>query len=423
MYSYMKVLWITNILFPEAEKLLSGSGDLKSSGGWLIGSANALLQKYVKLFVATVSLKVKTLTKIEGTKVTYYVIPFGKGNIDINLEYCEYWKQIQSEIIPDVVHIHGTEFSQGYSYVKALGVENVVVSIQGLASACYPYFCYGLKRSDIIRNFTFRDLLGGSVLHGKNYLRRRSKAEIALIKEAKYFIGRTSWDRIRVQAINIDSVYYFCNETLRDEFYGGDCWRYDQCDKYSIFLSQAYSPIKGLHQVLKAMPYVLRYYPETHIRIAGKDITKVEGIKGFLTLSGYGRYIRGLIEKYNLHGKIHFTGALNACQMKNEYLKSNVFVCPSSIENSPNSLGEAQMLGVPCVASYVGGIPDMMQGNEDNLYRYEEIEMLAYNICQVFSKPEAQFDMRNIAFERHNPQRNAEVLYEIYMDVMNKSHR
>lgn len=418
----MKVLWITNILFPEAEKLLSGCGDLKSSGGWLIGSANALLEKNVRLFVATVSPKLKALTRIEGAKVTYYVIPFGKGNIDINLEYCDYWKQIHSEIEPDVIHIHGTEFSQGYSYVKSFGADNVVVSIQGLASAYYPYFCYGLNWCDIIRNLTFRDFLGGSVLHGKNNLRRRSKAEIALIKEAKYFIGRTSWDKSRVYSINQDAVYFFCNETLRDDFYDGEKWEYDKCDKYSIFLSQAYSPIKGLHQVLKAMPYVLRRYPETRIRIAGKDITRVDGVRDVLRLSGYGLYIRRLIHQHGLNGRIQFTGALNASQMKKEYLKSNVFICPSSIENSPNSLGEAQLLGVPCIASYVGGIPDMMQGNEDNLYRYEETGMLADKICQVFSRQEDQFDMKSIAYERHNPKKNADRLYAIYMDVTNKKH-
>ena len=51
----MKVLWITNILFPEAEHLLTGSGELKSSGGWMQGAANALLNnKEVRLCVASV---------------------------------------------------------------------------------------------------------------------------------------------------------------------------------------------------------------------------------------------------------------------------------------------------------------------------------------------------------------------------------
>ena len=41
----MRVLWITNILFPEAEQLIKGYGDLHSSGGWLLGSANELCKR------------------------------------------------------------------------------------------------------------------------------------------------------------------------------------------------------------------------------------------------------------------------------------------------------------------------------------------------------------------------------------------
>ena len=77
----MKVLWITNILFPEAEQLLTGNGELKSSGGWMLGSAEALLLNLdIKLTVATVSTKVKSLTKLEGSKMTYYILPMGRGN-------------------------------------------------------------------------------------------------------------------------------------------------------------------------------------------------------------------------------------------------------------------------------------------------------------------------------------------------------
>ena len=40
----MKVLWITNILLPEATEMLGKGKTLKGSGGWLIGAATALLQ-------------------------------------------------------------------------------------------------------------------------------------------------------------------------------------------------------------------------------------------------------------------------------------------------------------------------------------------------------------------------------------------
>lgn len=142
----MKILWITNILFPEAEQLLNGTGELKATGGWMLGAANALLQnKEVKLTVASVSTKVHKLTKLEGHDILYYILPMGKGNMNFNMEYCKYWQQVNNDVNPDVVHIHGTECSHGYAYMSACGCDNVVISIQGLTSA---YYYYGMTKKD-----------------------------------------------------------------------------------------------------------------------------------------------------------------------------------------------------------------------------------------------------------------------------------
>lgn len=411
----MKVLWITNILFPEAEQLLTGSGELKASGGWMLGAANALLQnKEVKLTVASVSTKVHKLTKLEGHDILYYILPMGRGNMDFNMDYCKYWKQVNNDVNPDVVHIHGTEYSHGYAYMMACDCNNVVISIQGLTSAYYPYYYFGMTKKDIYMNMTFRDMIRGSILKGQNQFKQRAAYEIEMIKKARHIIGRTSWDKSRVWAINPNAEYHFCNETLRSDFYDGSRWMYNQCDKHSIFISQAGYPIKGLHQVLKAMPFILRHFPNTTIRVAGGDITKSVTLLDNLRLSGYGKYIKNLIKKYNLDGKVIFTGNLNGEQMKQEYLRANVFVCPSTIENSPNSLGEAQILGTPCVASYVGGIMDMMIGNETNLYRFEEVEMLAEKVCRVFKDADKQNDMRSVSYKRHNPEINSDQLFTIY---------
>lgn len=416
----MKILWITNILFPEAEQLLNGAGELKATGGWMLGAANALLQnKDVKLTVASVSVKVCKLTKLEGHDIQYYILPMGKGNMDFNMEYCKYWQQVNNDVNPDVVHIHGTEFSHGYAYMSACGCDNVVISIQGLTSAYYYYYYYGMTKKDIYRNLTFRDIIRGSILSGQKQFKQRAAYEIEMIKNAKHIIGRTSWDKARVWAINPNAKYHFCNETLRSDFYDGSRWIYNKCDKHSIFLSQAGYPIKGLHQVLKAMPFILRHYPDTSIRIAGADITKSSTLSEKLRLSGYGRYIKRLINKNALEDKVTFTGSLNGEQMKQEYLRTNVFVCPSTIENSPNSLGEAQILGTPCIASYVGGIPDMMKENEENLYRFEEVEMLAEKVCRVFADAEKQVDMHVIAAERHSSKLNCGILLSIYKNIIN----
>ena len=414
----MNVLWITNIMLPEAIQLLTGSGELKASGGWLLGAANAILQdETLKLSIATVSPMVKSLTKLKGKLITYYILPIGKGNEHVNLEYCKYWKQIEAEIHPNVVHIHGTEFSHGHAYLKACSSNNVVVSIQGLLSSCYKYYYAGITTRDICKNLTLYDLVKGSMIRGMLKFKRRGQYEVETLQITKHIIGRTSWDRALTWVINPNAEYHFCNETLRPEFYGGESWSYKECSKHTIFLSQSGYAIKGLHQVLKAMPTILKQYPNTKIRVAGYDITRNSNIYEFLRYSGYGRYIKGMIRKLGLQNKVVFTGNLNGEQMKREYLNANLFVCPSSIENSPNSLGEAQLLGTPCVASYVGGIPDMMKGNEENIYRFEEVDMLAEKICNIFASEDEQVDMRKIAAERHNADTNAKNLIKIYNKI------
>lgn len=411
----MNVLWITNILFPEAEQLLTGSGELKASGGWMIGAANALLfNPEIQLIVATVSAKVKKLIKLEGDRITYYVLPMGRGNQCVNSEYEPLWKQVKSEVCPDVVHIHGTEYSQGYSYMRACGCDNVVISIQGLTSTYYYYYYYGMSKADIYRNLTLRDLLKGSVISAQKKFKKRSIYEKEMLRMAHHVIGRTSWDKSHVLALNPKVKYHFCNEILRSEFYDGERWSYDKCIKHSIFLSQAGYPIKGLHQVLKAMPLVLEQYPDAIVRVAGSDITQIFTFKQRIRLSGYGKYIKSIMRQNNLEDKVFFTGSLDAEQMKREYLNANVFICPSSIENSPNSLGEAQILGTPCVASYVGGVMDMMIGDEQHLYRFEEIEMLATKVCEVFAAKDKQVDMRMEASERHDSIKNSLALAWIY---------
>lgn len=415
----MNILWITNIVFPEAIAKLTGVNELKATGGWLLGSAKMLEQEDgINLSVAAVSPLVKKLEVVQGEKTTYYILPYGKGNEKYNKDYEPLWKEVKAMAQPDVVHLHGTEYTHGLAYINACGSDNVVVSIQGMKSAYYYYYYYGLTKWDIYSHLTLRDVIKGGIIKGYKDFKKQGEFEKEIIRKVKHIIGRTSWDRANTWVINPDAQYHFCNETLRPEFYDGSQWSYNSCRKHAIFLSQAGYPIKGLHQVLRAMPMVLGHYPDTQIRVAGSDITQSKGLRGLLHFTGYGNIIKSLIKKYHLEDHITFTSSLNAEEMKQEYLNCNVFICPSTIENSPNSLGEAQILGTPILASYVGGISDMMKGDEEHLYRFEEVNMLAEKICRLFDDEDKQADMREVAKLRHNKDENVKALLDIYNNVV-----
>ena len=110
--------------------------------------------------------------------------------------------------------------------------------------------------------------------------------------------------------------------------------------------------------------------------------------------------------------------------MRAQYLKSKVFVCPSKIENSPNSLGEAMLLGVPCVAARVGGIPDLIAEDEGILYEDGNVAALAEAVIKQLKGNENLGTMvrkaRGHANYNHDPEVNYHTLLQIYNRIANK---
>lgn len=417
----MRVLWIVNALFPEAEALLTHRRvEIQGSGGWLPSLAESIANSGdVQLYVASFSPLVSKTTLIKGKKYAFFVLPFYNLR-KYDKRYEPLWKDLNKECKPDIVHIHGTEFSHGLTYVNACGNNNVLVSIQGMPSVICDYWYSGLSDKEIKRSITLKTLLYGNLIREKEKKEKTiKKYEIDLLSKVHYVVGRTSWDKAHTWAINPDLTYFHCGEILRAPFYEG-CWRYELCRHHTIFLSQAGRALKGTHQLIKAIPIIRRHYPDVKIVIAGDNIIDSSSWKHRLKMSGYGKILLKMISHYNLQTVISFTGPLNAEEMRNEYLHANVFVSPSSIENSPNSLCEAQILGVPCVASYVGGTMDFIpNGNCGKLYRFEDVEMLAKAICDTFEES-YRFDnstMRELALKRHDRVSIVDKQLDIYKKV------
>ena len=143
------------------------------------------------------------------------------------------------------------------------------------------------------------------------------------------------------------------------------------------------------------------------------------GLKSRLRRDSYHNYLAELAGQYHLEDKITFLGKLTPEGMKEQYLRANVFVLPSTVDNSPNSLGEAMLLGLPCVAADVGGVSTMLNhGREGLLYPSSDPEMLAYDICRIFEMEDRAeklgAEASRHAAQTHNPGKNLEDLLDIY---------
>ena len=414
----MKVLWITNTLFPAVCERLHIPTPVV--GGWMYSSAEHLLHVNddIKLGVATLypGKEFKSVS-IEG--IQYFLIPEpSKRHLyDEGME--RHWKQVKKEFSPEVVHVYGSEYPHGLAYVNACGGTNVVVYIQGMVSVYERYYFGSIGEKVLRQNITLRDRIkNDSLFQQKKNMQKRAGFERELIQKVNHVIGRTGWDKAHAWAINPEANYHHCDDTLRSVFYQHD-WSIENCEKHSIFLSQGHYPIKGLHQMIKALPLILRKYPNAKVYVAGNDFFSA---KKKWKLNGYGKYIRSLIKNYNLADKVIFTGILSDIEMCKQYLKSHILVNPSSIENSPNAVGEAHTLGVPTIASYVGGVSDLITHEVTGMvYRFEEYEMLAKAVVKLFDDDALakliSANAKKIAAKKYAPQKNANELYSIYREV------
>lgn len=405
----MRVLWISNVMLPD---LTSHLGERESvGGGWMVSLANELKDK---ITLGVFSIYKETLHH-SINDIEYFTAPC----VDE-----QSWKKILSQFNPDIIHIHGTEYPHTLQVKRLSGSIPCVASIQGLVSVYARYALGGLTKRDIIKSLTLKDIIKHSSPYDiqKGFI-NNGKAEIQLIKELDYIIGRTSWDYAHAKAINPQITYFKCNECIRDEFYNGN-WQYSNVSAHTIFCSNANVPLKGIHQVIKAMTIVRHWYPDIKLRLAGKQILGKLTLRNKLRLSGYDNYLRRLIAQNDLTTNVEFLGRLSAHQMKEEFLKANAFILPSSIENSSNTLAEAQLLGVPIIASQVGGNKDMLPYPLDKyMYRFEEIEMLAQKIVELFDNSdweEYNTIAKQIAAVRHDCHQISSDMLAIYNNILSR---
>lgn len=371
----IKILWVCNIILPELSDLFAIKR--KQIGGWLSGMWNELKKRdNFELAMCTPVLDVGRMKDGEYEGYKFYSFHFTSGDSEIPGQI-ERFQQILRQFKPDVIHIWGTEYVHSYAMMVACvqcGCQHkVVANIQGLASICAEHYLFGLPA------YSLNPKYGGvSLMDEKKDFEKRGDYERKFFNMVQYVVGRTDWDRACVMQINRNLHYYNCGEILRPVFYEKmDKWSLESCQRHSVFMSQATSPVKGLHLALNVFSKLADRYNGLVVYIAGKNIAE--------TNSAYSAYIKNEIKSYNLEDKIIFLGSIPSEEMYQYYLKANVYLSTSLIENSPNSVCEAMRVGTPVVSSFVGGVPSMIShGISGFLYPLDESYMMMHYIETIF---------------------------------------
>lgn len=410
----MRIMWICNILLPEFAKNINEP--ISAGGSWMVALAKDMSTCREIELVICAPYDGQNMQMAEINNIIYYAIP--------NKNMSEHWYSITQKVKPDLIHIHGTEYDHANKLIKACPNEKYVTSIQGLTSVYANHYLANLPYK-VAKKYSFRDIIKRkNIIKTQKDWFENGKIEKEIISSVDNIIGRTTWDKACAYMINPKAKYHYCSESLRDSFYKTE-WKYDECEKNSIFISQGTYPIKGLHMVIDALPQLVKEYPNVKVYVAGNNISKADTVMEKLRRGYYGKYIKNMIESKNLKDRFVFLGPLGEEEFCERMKKSHVFLSASSIENSPNSVGEAMILGIPCVSSNVGGVSDMVKDKvEGFLYPFNETYMISYYIGQIFKNKEIALslsekskDKAKIIFDRNN---NLETIVNIYKEVIDK---
>ena len=119
---------------------------------------------------------------------------------------------------------------------------------------------------------------------------------------------------------------------------------------------------------------------------------------------------------------VNLCGVASAETLRDALLSSTMYFHSSYIENSPNSVGEAQMVGVPVVASRVGGTDSMVEhGKTGFLYPVTDPYIAAYYIKRLIDNKEENMAIgikaREIALVRHDKRQIVKELLDVYEQI------
>lgn len=413
----MKTLWFTNT--PAlGESFLSGKPVI--GGGW-IKALDGEMQKKVALHIAFYHKE--NILPFKYGNTHYYPIFKGKQTlfrkyIDKKLsrivlrEDVEKYLDIINEVKPDIIHIHGTENPFGY-IIERVEIP-VIVSIQGNITVCYHKYLSGLDKKylHITNRLIFKLLAFRPLKISYKMFKSMKRREEDVLSLCKNIIGRTSWDRRISSVLSPNSSYYHCDEILRDGFYCNE-WQSNINGKFIIFTTNGNTFYKGFETLCQAVSLLIDSgYTDFEWRVAGISINDliVKAVKKKLSL---------IYPKTNLV----LMGKLSEQDMIDNLLKSNLFVMTSHIENSPNNLCEAMILGMPCIATYAGGTGSLLDdGIEGVLIQDGDPWAMAGAILELNEDIQKALAMgdnaRKRALQRHDKDRISNELVGIYSNIL-----
>jgi glycosyltransferase involved in cell wall biosynthesis len=398
----MRVLWFADVQLPAV------TGAPRSGGGWIEG-----LRRTLEVCEPDVELAIASPGPIEHAPFsagnsTYFHIAAPSPDSRIAtivgqwrnnpvpsaaVARCE---EIALAYAPDVVHVHGAEHYFGLAIPRLRAP--AVVSLQGMATVYQRFVLSPLDIPGIVREVLTREfILRGGGLHLHSDMRARALVERRIVASCDDFMGRTEWDRAVLRMLRPEARYHEVGEVLGAPFYDTE-WSGPPAGPETLYCTAGDSPLKGVETLLEALALLRRSGARSpRLRLAG-------GVGD----GPMARKIAKMLASPELRGAVDVLGRCTPAQIVEELARASMFVLPSHMDNSPNALCEAMIVGTPCIAAYVGGVPSLVRDGVDGLlYHDADPYALAGKIDRLLGEPSLAVRLgvsgRERALRRHDP--------------------
>lgn len=397
----MKILWYTNT------PCLYKQNNAYNGGGWL-SSLQTLLMRRSEIELGIAFPLDDEKEKVVEKGVSYYPLSMPKLGFKEKFQFffCKENKIIKNErkrfsryentiskpledYKPDVIMVFGSEMPFGL--VASLTDIPVILHIQGVLNPCYNAFLPPfVSWTDFIKSaHGIKDGLQRLVTR-KQWL-ASCEREKEILGRVKNYFGRTDWDYRVCQMIHPGANYFYASEVLRPIFYQST--ERDLPNKLTIVTTISSPLYKGYDLVLK-----------TAMMLKTKGVDFVWKCFGNINPSVVEKQLGMKHKDIN----VSLCGVASAEQLRDEISNATVYVHTSYIDNSPNSLCEAQILGCTPIATYVGGVPSLIKNGETGyLVPANDPYQLAFLLEDLFLNPEKNLAIgkaaKEVAVVRHNP--------------------
>ncbi len=390
----------------------------KPMNGGFIKSLEKIIQDKVDLSIAFYH--IEELPPFKYGKTTYYPIKHYNNSFasrikkrllneiepesDINK-----FREIIEKVKPDLIHIHGTELPFGL--VQNFSLIPTVVSIQGNISVYKLKFFSGIPLLDVLKYSSFKSLIFfNSYLNDFIRFKKQADREKIIFKISKNFIGRTNWDRRITKVLSPNSNYFHNDEVLKDVFYEGE-WQNKLKSTLNLFTTNAPTIYKGIETLIHCAYLLDLNNINFNWKVAG------------LSINDDLVHIAIKSVKTKLSKNIQFLGRIDDNKLKETILNTHIYVAVSHIENSPNSLCEAMILGAPCIAPNAGGISNFLEdGNNGILIQDGDPYSMAGAIIELKENYDIAINYginaRKKALLKHNKNIIANDLLKIYQELL-----